>query len=48
MSEAFAGRLRDEVDLDTLTAKLLGVVHATMHWSGQPTALVGAFVGVSL
>ena len=31
--EAFSGRLRDQVDLDTLAAELLGVVDATM----QPT-----------
>jgi hypothetical protein len=31
--EAFSGRLRDQVDLDTLTAELLGVVDQTM----QPT-----------
>jgi hypothetical protein len=31
--EAFSGRLRDQIDLDTLTAELLGVVDQTM----QPT-----------
>jgi hypothetical protein len=29
--EAFADRLREEVDLDTLTAELLAVVHQTME-----------------
>jgi hypothetical protein len=33
MMEAFSARLRDEVDLDTLTGELLGVVDQTM----QPT-----------
>ena len=32
--EGFTARLRDEVDLDTLSAELLGVVDQTM----QPTA----------
>ena len=29
--QAFSGRLRAEVDLDTLTAELLAVAEATMH-----------------
>jgi hypothetical protein len=33
--EAFSGRLRDEIELDTLSAELLGVVDQTM----QPTAV---------
>jgi hypothetical protein len=33
--EAFSSRLRDEIDLDTLTAELLGVVEQTM----QPTSM---------
>jgi hypothetical protein len=33
--EGFSGRLRDEIDLDTLSAELLAVVDQTM----QPTAV---------
>jgi hypothetical protein len=33
--EVFSGRLREQVDLDTLTAELLAVVDQTM----QPTAV---------
>jgi hypothetical protein len=29
--EAFSARLRDEIDLDTLSAELLAVVHQTME-----------------
>jgi hypothetical protein len=29
--EAFSGRLRDQIDLDTLSSELLGVVDQTME-----------------
>jgi hypothetical protein len=42
--DAFAARLRDQVDLDALTGELLGVVDRTMQpataslWLRQPSA----------
>jgi hypothetical protein len=45
--EGFGGRLREEVDLDTLTAELLAVVDQTMQptrawlWQRPPTAPAG-------
>ena len=45
--EAFSSRLRDEIDLDTLSAELVGVVRRTMEpteaslWLRPPTERVG-------
>jgi len=45
MIEAFSGRLRDQVDLDTLTGELLAVVDQTMRPS-QASLWLRPSVGV--